>query len=78
MPVVAYFFLVGLKTNQQTHVVIVGGSIVEMKETMKQLMKAAQVMGINMQETKYIKIKKKQILIKLKNLWRAIWESKGI
>ena len=64
MSVVACFLLVELRTNQHTHVVI-EGSIVELKDTIKQLMKAAQVMGLDMQKTKYIKITKSQLIIKL-------------
>ena len=47
--------------------VIVERSIVELKETMKQLMKAAQVMRLDMQKTNYIK-SKKQLILNYKNL----------
>ena len=40
-------------------VVIVGKSIVELKERVKQIMKSTQVIGINMQKTKYVEITKK-------------------
>ena len=40
-------------------VVMVGKSIVELKEIMKKLMKSAQVIGINMQKKNYVEITKK-------------------
>ena len=45
-------------------VVIVGRSIVELKEIMKRLMKATQVMELNMQKTNNVKITKIQLIIK--------------
>jgi hypothetical protein len=38
------------------YLVIVGRYMVELKDTMKQLMKAAHVTGFNMQKTMYIEI----------------------
>jgi hypothetical protein len=45
--------------------IVTGRSTDVLKETMKELMKAARIMGlkINIQKTKYIEVKKKLIII---------------